>query len=268
MTFSCNANTEVDDLTFMYQYDPSKRGTFKLNSQFLQRLQMPGSIILLDEVNSLPAGVKKVLNSLFDYRRTLYLPDGRRIQAHPSTIFIGLENGVSAAYQGVSSHSMDLVSRARVIELEYPTFQEESGYYTPYEAELYAKQLPIFKGISSPDFARAWDEVINASKLAGAVKALVSPERASAIKLVQRIVQTAQAIRRLNHTERAAGQTGYVFTPRDGRQVVAEIRDGGTLYDAVLDVVLPKIEDLEYRNKVKAVIQGVLRSPQPVKAAA
>ena len=267
MTFSCNINTEVDDLTFMYQYDPAKKGTYKLNSQFLNRIQIPGSIILLDEVNSLPAGVKKVLNSLFDYRRTLYLPDGRSIKAHPTTIFIGVENGVSAAYQGVGSHSADFVSRARVIELEYPAFQEANGYYTPYEAELYAKQLQYFKGMSSSDFAKAWDDLINSSRLGNKVQSLLSPEKANAMRTVKQLVQTAETIRRLNKNERDNGQTGYVFTPRDGRQVIAEIRDGFSLHDALINVIMPKIEDREYRGKVKAAISGVVPSQSASQAA-
>lgn len=41
-TFSCNSNTEVDDLTYLYQYDPKKRGTYKLNSHFIDHLQFRG----------------------------------------------------------------------------------------------------------------------------------------------------------------------------------------------------------------------------------
>jgi MoxR-like ATPase len=116
-TFSCNFQSEKEDITYAFKFDPNK-GTYQIDSSFIEMLQTPGAVVVLDEINTLPPGVAKMLNPLLDYRRTLYLPDGREIKAHPSVLIIGTMNPQN--YLGVKPLSQEVKSRARILYVDYP----------------------------------------------------------------------------------------------------------------------------------------------------
>ena len=84
----CNSKMEREDITFVYEFDP-KRGTRRVYSDLVKALQTPGAVIYFDEINTLPAGMVKLFNPLFDYRRYLTLPTGEVIKAHKEVILVG-----------------------------------------------------------------------------------------------------------------------------------------------------------------------------------
>ena len=79
ITIACNENTTKEDMQFEFQYDPG-RGTYKLPSKLVEALQTPGSVIVFDEINALKPGIAKLLNSLFDYRRRVFLSCPQKVR--------------------------------------------------------------------------------------------------------------------------------------------------------------------------------------------
>lgn len=70
--FSCNMQSEKEDITYAFRFDP-ERGTYQVESRVLEALKTPGAILIFDEINSLPKGVAKMLNPLTRLsKRTLF----------------------------------------------------------------------------------------------------------------------------------------------------------------------------------------------------
>jgi MoxR-like ATPase len=58
--FACNARTSKEELTYLWLID--KDGTYKLHSKVYEAIKTPGAILILDEINTLPPDVLKLLN--------------------------------------------------------------------------------------------------------------------------------------------------------------------------------------------------------------
>ena len=153
---------EREDITFVYEFDP-KRGTRRVYSDLVKALQTPGAVIYFDEINTLPAGMVKLFNPLFDYRRYLTLPTGEVIKAHKEVILVGGMNPQN--YLGVSELPQDIKSRADILFIDYPPFEEEGGLYSADEALILRDQVPELSLLSSEDFLYLWHHVVNGIKV-------------------------------------------------------------------------------------------------------
>lgn len=254
-TFPANYKTVKEDLTYDYGFDP-ERGTFREDSKLLEALQTPGTVIVFDEINTLQPGLTKMLNSLFDYRRALYLPDGRIIKADPSVILIGTMNPQN--YLGVQRLSQEVLSRARVLWIGYPP-EKEDGKWTAYEAEIMAKSVNSLSGISQEEFYLVWDYVVNRLSANGGDKFL-TPEREKAIKALHHTVKTANRVREAYSAFRRGTSTEvveFVFSLRESDAIAHELNSGMKIKDAIKSVVLPKVPDPQERARVETIIDNV-----------
>lgn len=254
-TFSCNYQSEKEDLTYAFKFDPA-RGTYQVDSRLLEMLQTPGSIIVLDEINTLPPGVLKMLNPLLDYRRTLYLPDGREIHADPSVIIVGTMN--PQHYLGVKPLSPEVKSRARIMYIDYPP-EKVGAKYAPYEAEILAKYVPELSGIGTREFDLLWNYVCNRDTSNGGDK-YHTKQREQVCKELLQIVKTANRVREAYKAYRTGASNDpidFVFSLRETIDIAAEMTSGASTRDAIEDVIIPKISDPAEKERVKAIVRGV-----------
>lgn len=254
-TFSCNFQSEKEDLTYAFKYDPA-RGSYQVDSKLLEMLQTPGAIIVLDEINTLPPGVLKMLNPLLDYRRTLYLPDGREIKADPSVVVVGTMN--PQHYLGVKPLSPEVKSRARIMYLDYPP-EKVGARLAPYEGEILAKFVPALASVAQSEFMLMWDSVVNRDQGNGADKFLTK-DREAALKNISHIVRTANKVREAYRAYRTGASNDpidFVFSLRETIDIAAEMGAGGKIRDAIEEVIIPKISDPAEKERVKAIVRSV-----------
>lgn len=164
----CNSKLEKEDLTFTYEFD-ARRGTRRVYSELVKALQTPGAVIYLDEINTLPPSLVKLFNPLFDYRRYLALPTGEVIKARRDVILVGGMN--PQHYLGVSELPQDIKSRADVLYIDYPPFEDGRGFYYPDEAIILKDYVPHLSELNTEEFSYLWYLVVNG----------VATERAKAV---------------------------------------------------------------------------------------
>lgn len=124
-TFACNKSTSKEDLTYLWLID--KDGTYKLHSKVYEAIKTPGAILILDEINTLPPDVLKLLNWLFDYRRTLTMPyDNEHVKAHPDVIIFGTQNPTH--YLGTNPLPQEAGTRANTKTIYYPELEWEKQW--------------------------------------------------------------------------------------------------------------------------------------------
>ena len=124
-TFACNKSTSKEDLTYLWLID--KDGTYKLHSKVYEAIKTPGAILILDEINTLPPDVLKLLNWLFDYRRTLTMPyDNEHVKAHPDVIIFGTQNPTH--YLGTNPLPQEAGTRANTKTIYYPELEWEKEW--------------------------------------------------------------------------------------------------------------------------------------------
>lgn len=254
-TFSCNFQSEKEDLTYAFKYDPA-RGSYQVDSKLLEMLQTPGAIIVLDEINTLPPGVLKMLNPLLDYRRTLYLPDGREIKAEPSVVIVGTMN--PQHYLGVKPLSPEVKSRARIMYIDYPP-EKVGPRQAPYEGEILAKFVPCLASAAQQEFTQMWDFVVNRDAGNGADKFLTK-DREAALKNIAHIVRTANKVREAYRAYRTGASNDpidFVFSLRETIDIAAEMGAGTKIRDAIEEVIIPKISDPAEKERVKAIVRSV-----------
>lgn len=121
-TFPCNKRASKEDLT--YQRLIAENGTYKLHSKVYEAITTPGAILVFDEINTLPGEVVKLLNGLFDYRRTLTMPyDSEHVKAGKDLLIIGTQNPTH--YIGTEKKPQDTTSRESVLVVDYPVLHKK-----------------------------------------------------------------------------------------------------------------------------------------------
>jgi MoxR-like ATPase len=271
-TIACNENTTKEDMQFEFQYDPG-RGTYKLPSKLVEALQTPGSVIVFDEINALKPGIAKLLNSLFDYRRRIYLSEGGKtheIMVDPSVILLGTMNPQN--YAGVNRLSPEVKSRARIIDIPYPPFEERrSGagvYYRPDEAYMLASYVDGLADLNRQEFTEVWDAVINKSHGAatGIAKALLSatPDFETRVRNLYDVVRVENKLRTMYEAYQVGESTEPMDFPtslREGSDIVMELNYRKDVLDSVMRVIPPKIDDRRQRKLVEESIKAELVKP-------
>jgi hypothetical protein len=252
--FSCNFQTEKEDLTTAFKFDP-KKGTYSLDAELLRKLQTPGAIICFDEINALPTGVTKLLNPMLDYRRALYLPDGRVIKLDPTVILLGTMNPQS--YLGVKPLSPEVKSRARMMPVPYPP-EKVGNKYAPYEAEILAKQVPCLKTLKQDEFYALWNYTVNGDTVCGGDR-YTNKDRELATKRILQIVKSANRVREAYNAFRSGKSTDpvtLVFSIRETIDIASELSGGSKVKDIIKEVVLPKIGGMDERDRVEVIIDN------------
>lgn len=265
---ACNENTIKEDLTYEFYYDPEK-GTYKLPSKLVEGIQTPGTIILLDEINALKPGIAKMMNSLFDYRRKIYLPEGgkeREIITDPTVIFVATMNPQN--YGGVNRLSPEVKSRARVVDIDYAPFEEMRGGRTHYrsdEAEMLGGYMEKLGSLKQNELKLAWDYVINRDTTNGADRILQGdPAIEADIRRIYDVIRVANRLRDMY----AAYQTGDSNEPmdfptslREVTDIVMEMNHRQGVKPIIKRVIIPKIDDRKQKRLVEQTIDAVLPDP-------
>jgi hypothetical protein len=256
-TFACNGQTEKEDMTFTYEYDPA-RGTYRLNAKFLEALQTPGMIVILDEINTLPTPVAKMLNGLLDYRRQLKLPDGQVITPDPSVVIIGTMNPKS--YLGTRQLAQDFNDRSKTMSWTYPPEKRESNgeqLYTPDEAAVLAAYVPCLEKLSLDEFTLLWDYVINDDKTNGGDR-IIDSDKEEACKQLHLVLKAANKVREAYIAFQTGGSeaVSFVFSTRTAIYIAMDLKSGSNVNQVIKDVVVPKIADPQEQMLVGTILDG------------
>ncbi len=260
----CNENSVKEDLTYEFYYDPEK-GTYKLPSKLVEGIQTPGAIILFDEINALKPGVAKMLNSLFDYRRRIFIPEGgkgRELIADPSVIFIGTMNPQN--YAGVNRLSPEVKSRARVVDLDYPPF-ELHGQRTRYrsdEAEMMAAYMDPLRELTQEEIRLCWNYLHNRDTTNGADRILASdPQIEADLRRIYDVIRVATALRRMYEEYQIGDSNEPMDFPTSLREVVdiaMEMNHKRGVKPIIKRVIIPKIDDRRQKRMVEQTIDSVM----------
>ncbi len=253
----CNSKMEKEDITFAYEFDP-RRGTKRVYSDLVKALQTPGAVIYLDEINTLPPSLVKIFNPLFDYRRYLVLSHGEVIKARPDVILVGGMNPQN--YLGVSELPQDIKSRADVMYVDYPPFEDERGFYYPDEAMILKDYLESLAPLSREDFTYLWYAVVNDVKTARGEE-LRTEERERDILMIFDLLKIANEIRkayRMYQTQQSEEPVEFVFSIRDTVRCARRLKKFGNAKDAVVETIIPKISSPLEREIVKSIIERAI----------
>ncbi len=250
----CNSKMEKEDITFVYEFDP-KRGTKRVYSDLVKALQTPGAVIYFDEINTLPAGMVKLFNPLFDYRRYLTLPTGEVIKAHRDVVFVGGVNPQN--YLGVSELPQDIKSRADIIFIDYPPFEDERGIYHPDEAIILKDYVRELSHLNLEEFVHLWHWVVNGIRVAS----LQGQEKLeNLVWKIFELLKTANAIRsayRAYQTQQSEEPVDFVFSIRDTIRCARRLSRYDGVKSLVLETILPKVGSPLEREIIKSIVERV-----------
>lgn len=261
---ACNENTVKEELTYGFDYDPVK-GTVKWPSRLIEGLQTPGTIILFDEINALKPGVAKMMNSLFDYRRKLSFTEGgipKEIIADPSVIFVGTMNPQN--YAGVNRLSPEVKSRARVVDFDYPPFEELGNrtHYKSDEAEMLGAYVDSTSELKQSEFKLCWDYVVNKDTTNGADAIMgTNSQIEQDIRRIYDVIRVANRLREMYRAYLIGDSNEPMDFPTSLREVtdiVMEMNHRQGLKRIIKRVIIPKIDDLRQKRLVDQTIEAVL----------
>ncbi|QID33725.1 AAA family ATPase [Pampinifervens florentissimum] len=248
----CNSKMEKEDITFVYEFDP-RRGTKRTYSDLVKALQTPGAVIYFDEINTLPAGMVKLFNPLFDYRRYLTLPTGEVIKAHREVVLIGGMNPQN--YLGVSELPQDIKSRADIIFVDYPPFEDEKGIYHPDEAIILKDHVRELSFLTLEEFIYLWHSVVNGLK----TEPLEGQERLEkSVWKVFELLKIANAIRkayRAYQTQQSEEPVDFVFSIRDTIRCARRLDKYPSVKSLVLETILPKVGSPLEKEIIKSIVE-------------
>ncbi|MBP9780093.1 AAA family ATPase [Candidatus Gracilibacteria bacterium] len=235
-----NKTAQKEDILYSYELGPD--GTYRLPSHLIRGIQTPGSVIVLDEVNTYPPEVLKLLNPLLDGRRYINDPQFGKIQVHPSVLLVGLMN--PQHYLGTTPLSPEVKSRARMMKDSYPALKLSDGTISWEEAYLITRHMSrveLIKKMDQNTFISFWNASVNNMNMG-----FQPTEKAKKIfEDVAGYISFANALRNVyQKTMMGSGseEFHYPISLREGIQVIEEYeRNGYDMKQAVRDVVIPKI---------------------------
>ena len=200
----------------------------------------------------------KMLNPLFDYRRSLYLPDGRIIKADPTVVIIGLMN--PQHYIGVKPLSQEVKSRSRIKFVDYPP-EKRGAKFAPDEAMVLHKYVNGLEELSDDEFVALWDFAVNNDRASGGERYAGSGEtRKELCKRIATVIKTANKVReayKAFRTGASADIVEFVFSMRETIDIATEMNHVRDVKQAINDIVLPKISDPAERDRVKTIVDNV-----------
>ncbi|WP_232219467.1 AAA family ATPase [Hydrogenivirga sp. 128-5-R1-1] len=252
----CNSKMEKEDITFIYEFDP-KRGTKRVYSDLVKALRTPGAVIYLDEINTLPPSLVKIFNPLFDYRRYLVLSYGEVVKARPDVIIVGGMNPQN--YLGVSELPQDIKTRADVLYVDYPPFQDDKGFYYPDEAIILKDYMEEVAPLNKEDFTCLWYLVVNDVRTVKGEE-LRTPEREREITLLFDLLKIANGIRKAYRdyqTQQSEEPVEFVFSIRDTIRCARRLKKYGDAKTTVVETIIPKISSPLEKEIVKSIVERV-----------
>ncbi len=251
----CHSKMEKEDLTYTYEFDP-KKGTKKVFSDLIKALQTPGAVIYLDEINTLPPALVKLFNPLFDYRRYLVMPTGEVIKARRDVILVGGMN--PQHYLGVSELPQDIKSRADVMFVDYPPFEDSRGFFHPDEALILKDYISSLSELSNEKFVYLWYALINRVETPQAQR-LINPTREEHINLLFELLKIANRIRKAYRdyqSQRSEEPVEFVFSIRDTIRCARRLERYNSAQTVVVETILPKVSSPLEREILRNIIES------------
>lgn len=271
--FTCSAGKDEQDLKYLLEYD-AKKGTYRIKSTVIEALETPGAILEFDEINTLKPEVAKILNSLLDHDRALFLgEDKTSVKASEEVLLVGLEN--PQHYMGVKPLAETIKSRARIMEVSYPPFEKkketpnEKQQFRSDEAMIIRQHIPELKDLSEREFQALWDDIVNSKNIIDTRLAeALTVDRRNRILDIKEIVEIANKVReayRAYYEGRLDDPIKFVFSLRESVEAAYELPYSDPTNDernvgmtrakkAVQEVVLPKIPLGEERTYLSTLI--------------
>ena len=235
-----NKTAQKEDILYSYELWPD--GTYRLPSYLIRGIQTPGAIVVLDEINTYPPEVLKLLNPLLDGRRYINDPQFGKIKVHPSVLLVGLMN--PQHYLGTTPLSPEVKSRARMMKDTYPTFKLQDGSISWEEAYLITRHMwrvELIRKMDQNTFLSFWNASVNN------IDMWFQPtEKARNIfEDVSGYLVFANTMRNIYQKTMMWSwndEFHYPISLREGIQVIEEYeRNGFDMKQAIRDVVIPKI---------------------------
>jgi MoxR-like ATPase len=146
-------------------------------SRFLQGIQDPRGLVLLDEITRADDDANNILFPLLDGQRALSLdeaPPPRLIAVHPQVVFFATAN-IGQEYTGTRAFDRALHDRFCVVELDYPSMSAEASLLT---ARTHLPRKEVYKLVA---FAHACRELWRRDELATPVSTRMLLEAAAAV---------------------------------------------------------------------------------------
>ena len=235
-----NKTAQKEDILYSYELGPD--GTYRLPSYLIRGIQTPGALVLLDEINTYPPEVLKLLNPLLDGRRYINDPQFGRISVHPSVLLVWLMN--PQHYLGTTPLSPEIKSRARMMCDEYPEFQLAGGTISWEEGYLVTRHMTRNLQIGKMDqntFIEFWNACVN--NFDTGVQA--NKDTKKVFQDISAYIAFARSMRSIYQTTmmgKGKEEFHYPISLRDGIQIIEEYeRNGCDMKQAIRDVIIPKI---------------------------
>ncbi len=244
---SCNQSMEKEDLLFSPELNAE--WSFKQKSELIRWLQTPGSIILLDEINTLKPGIAKLLNPLLAGQRYINDPQLGRIYAHPSVLIVGLMN--PRYYLGTTDIAQEFLDRARIINDDYPEALEEWFIVSKYI------DGPVSQ-MTYEEFENFWNKYIVQGEVPNDKKIY------NIFVTIAQVMQVARKIRAI-YSKTMRGEADidkelkFVFSIRGGNFIIQDFNNSKNIKKSIEDVIMPKITDSAQKNIAKKIIDEVCK---------
>ena len=239
--FEMSGNKTATKGDLLYSTELWPDGTYKAATELIRGIQTPGAIIVLDEVNTYPPEVLKLLNPLLAGGRYINDPQKGKIYCHPSVIICGTMN--PSHYIGTQPLAQELKSRARVILDKYPAAKLPDGTTNWEEALTLSKHSRELWPILNEDFIKGWTE--KQKSPTATWPSNMAPHK-PVLEFLENYTKFVAEMRRI-YAETCTNQWNeefhYPISLRDGIQIMYEYdrNPWAGFKEAILSVVIPKI---------------------------
>lgn len=240
--FEMQGNKTAQKEDILYSYELWVDWTYRLPSHLIRGIQTPWAIVVLDEINTYPPEILKLLNPLLDGRRYINDPQFGKIKVHSSVLLVWLMN--PQHYLWTTPLSPEIKSRARMMKDTYPAFKLTDNILSWEEAYLITRHMSRVESVRKMDqntFISLWNASINnIDKWSQPAENLMK-----IFDDVAGYISFANSMRWIyQKTMMGTGneEFHYPVSLREGIQVIEEYeRNGNLMGRAIYDVIVPKI---------------------------
>lgn len=168
-------------------------------------------------------------------------------------------------YAGVDKLAETILSRADIIEVGYPPFEEMTGGRTRYrsdEAEMLYSYVHVLETLQQKEFKKAWEYVINRDTTNGADRLLqANPNLEKDIKRLYDGIRVANRLRDMYQAYQVGESNepmDFTTSLREMVNIALRMNHAQNVKDVAKRVILPKIGDRRQRVMVDQTINAVL----------
>jgi MoxR-like ATPase len=174
--FNVSNNTSTEPSELFGQWIPTPDGKYRWQDGAVTQLVRHGGVLLLNEVNFLPARVSTVLFSLLDYRREIQLMSngGEVIKAHPNLLIVA---DMNLGYKGTQELNQAFSDRFGIkLEFHYDKSIESKIVKSKALLELASQLREQYENevVVTPTSTRALVDFVNNTKNFGINFAITS----------------------------------------------------------------------------------------------